>query len=149
MPLAARLCVVASEAAPLRRELGPLAWFIFEELVLAADRDPTTGELRAAIGVRDLAASLGMSKDTAARGVTCLIAAGVVRRVVSRSQAGRFGSCRYVLSLPAGLARVAPDDRAGSQQRGVSGESAARLPARARTAARRSRPSRQLSLIDS
>jgi hypothetical protein len=143
-----RRLVVGLKAAPLRRELGPLAWFVLEELVLVTDKDPRTGELSAAVGVRDLAASLGMSKDTAARGVARLIAARVVRRVDNRTSTGRFGGCRYVLSLPGGIARLAPEHDSARQRRE---ESAERTPRRvhSRTSAQRRGPSRQLSLIDS
>lgn len=141
--------VVGSKAAPLRRELGPLAWFVLEELVLAADEDPGTGELRSGVGVRDLAASLGMSKDTVARGLHGLIAAGLVCRAVHRANTGRFGSSRYVLSLPPGVAYVAPAAGTGAQQPGVSSESAPRRPARSsRTYAKRRASQRQLSFID-
>ena len=57
---------VGPDAGPIRRDLGPLAWIVLEELVLRAD-EGEDGELRSALGVRELARALGISKDTAAR----------------------------------------------------------------------------------
>jgi DNA-binding MarR family transcriptional regulator len=93
---------VGHDAAPIRRDLGPLAWIVLEELALCAE-EGEHGELRSALGVRELASALGISKDTAARAVGRLVEARLVRRITSRSAAGRFASCHYVLRLPRGL----------------------------------------------
>src|SRR5437870_2222676 len=71
--------------------------------MLCADRDAGTGALGSAVGIRDLAATLGISKDAAARGLGRLIQAGLVRRKAGRDDGGRFGRRWYVLSLPVGL----------------------------------------------
>jgi DNA-binding MarR family transcriptional regulator len=130
---------VGHDAAPIRRDLGPLAWIVLEELVLCAD-EGEDGELRSALGVRELASALGISKDTAARALRRLIEARLARRITSRSAEGRFASCHYVLRLPRGLSL-----------RG-EGVPAAKLPApaipRRRAAASRSRRAHQLTLID-
>jgi DNA-binding MarR family transcriptional regulator len=102
---AARLTVDAGAAAT-RRELGPLAWLVLEELALHAGQDGEAGILTSAVGVRDLAGALGISKDTAARGVARLIGKRLVRREIERDRGGRFGSSRYVLALPTGLRRL-------------------------------------------
>jgi hypothetical protein len=103
---------ITEQAGSVRRRLGPLAWFILEELALHGDRGDG-GVLCARLGVRDLAAALGMSKDTAARGLGLLVAAGVVRRVVGCSRGGRFSSCHYEVDLPAGVAMAnQPESRA-------------------------------------
>ncbi|HEV3355033.1 MAG TPA: hypothetical protein VG076_19035, partial [Acidimicrobiales bacterium] len=94
---------VGHDAAAIRRDLGPLAWIVLEELVLCADEED--GELRSALGVRELASALRISKDTAARALRRLVEARLVRRITSRSAAGRFASCHYVLRLPRGLSR--------------------------------------------
>lgn len=141
---AARLTLDA-EVAATRRELGPLAWFVLEELALRASPEGEAGVLSAPAGVRDLAAALGISKDTAARGVARLIEKRVVRREVERDRAGRFGSSRYVLALPTGLR---------CEKRGPADESPSRPRSRPSRVRRRvaakppARPTSQLSLID-
>ena len=130
---------VGHDAAPIRRDLGPLAWIVLEELVLCAEAGED-GELRSALGVRELAGALRISKDTAARAVSRLVEARLVRRITSRSAAGRFASCHSVLCLPRGLSL-----RAG----GVTGSM---LPppgiARRQAAPSRRKRAHQLSLID-
>jgi len=49
-------------AAPLRRQLGPVPWFVLEELVLLAGADSVVET-----NVRALAAGLSLNKDTVAR----------------------------------------------------------------------------------
>jgi DNA-binding transcriptional MocR family regulator len=129
---------VGHDAAPIKRDLGPLAWIVLEELALAAD-EGEDGELRSALGVRELAAALGISKDTAARAVSRLVEARLVCRITSRTAAGRFASCHYALWLPRGLSRA-------------GGVLAAKLPPpaikRRHAAPSRSSRERQLTLID-
>ena len=141
---ASRLIVDAEIAAP-RRELGPLAWFVLEELALRADPESEAGVVSAPAGVRDLAAALGISKDTAARGVAGLIDKGVVRREIERDRAGRFGSSRYVLELPTGLRRGErePIDEPRSPE-----QSRPSPPRRRLTGKPSARSASQLSLID-
>jgi len=130
---------VGHDAAPTRRDLGPLAWIVLEELMLCA-HEGEDGELRSALGVRELASALGISKDTAARAVRRLIEVRLVCRITSRSAAGRFDSCHYALRLPRGLSL------------GGGGVPASKLPPPAipRRQAAPSRRSRahQLTLID-
>ena len=130
---------VGHDAAPIRRDLGPLAWIVLEELALCAD-EGEHGELRSALGVRELASALRISKDTAARAVSRLIEVRLVRRITTRTAAGRFASCHYVLRLPRGLTL------------GAGGVPAAKLPPpaikRRHAAPPRSSRGRQLTLID-
>jgi DNA-binding MarR family transcriptional regulator len=119
--------------------LGPLAWIVLEELVLCAD-EGEDGELRSALGVRELASALRISKDTAARAVRRLVEARLVRRIISRSAAGRFASCHYVLRLPRGLSLRAGGVPAAKLQR-------PKIPRRQAAPSRSSR-ARQLTLID-
>jgi hypothetical protein len=122
-----------------------LAWFVLEELALRAGAEGGAGVLSAPAGVRDLAAALGISKDTAARGVARLIDKGVVRREIERDRAGRFGPSRYVLELPTGLRRGErePIDEPPSPER-----SRPSPPRRRATGKPPARPVSQLSLID-
>jgi hypothetical protein len=63
----------------LRRRLGPVAWIVLEDLALDAEMS-VDGEMVAATTVRRLATNVGLNKDTAARAVARLIAAGLLRR---------------------------------------------------------------------
>lgn len=87
---------VTDDAQAFRRRVRPLAWTAFEELCLGAEVD-ADGRLRALVGVRELAARLGVNKDTAARAVGVLTQHGVVVRVTRPM-------CGYVIvALPAGV----------------------------------------------
>jgi hypothetical protein len=139
VPLATsdRLLTVANDASATRRELGPLPWLVLEELVLHAEREE--GELSSPVGVRELAMTLGISKDTAARGVRRLIEAGFVQRIVTRIGAGRFGTTRYRLVLPSGV---------GLTGEGVRGSEVRRAKVRPYRRAERGSPSpRSLSQL--
>lgn len=135
--------IIDNEAASVRRELGPLAWFVLEELALSSDRPAGVGP-RARVGVRDLAASLGMSKDTVARGLARLIETGVATRVVGRSGTGRFASSHYEVHLPVGVTLLTPQ----------SGNAGAEPPAQRSKRSRnmsssgRAKPTSQLTLLD-
>jgi hypothetical protein len=86
-----RALVVMPAAGSWRRALVPSAWLVLEELAVGASQD---GEL--STNVRQLGAGLELSKDTAARPLRRLIAAGLVQRVEDRHGAtGRFGSVVY------------------------------------------------------
>ena len=140
MASSAGALTISGQAASVRRRLGPLAWVILEELALRAERCDG-GTLSARVGVRDLAAALGMSKDTAARGLGLLVGVGMARRVVGRSR-GRFSSCHYEVDLPAGVALANQPWTAKAEPR---------QPRSARASAVRSRhqkPGSQLTLID-
>lgn len=89
-------CIVLTDAARvLRRQLGPTAWTVLEELVLDA-----VEPARVDCHVRQIAAGVGISKDTAARALRRLIALGVITRRSGRDAAtGCFGRSVYVLHL--------------------------------------------------
>lgn len=93
--------VVTGEASELRRRLGPTAWVVFEELLLAST-GPETG-CGASVSVRSLAASLGLAKDTVARALVRLRAAGLVAVTQSRSTGGVFAAANYELQIPTGI----------------------------------------------
>jgi DNA-binding IclR family transcriptional regulator len=83
---------------------------VLEEMALAASRG--AGGLRSPLGARQLAERLGINKDTAAKAIGRLVAAGLVERDESRSAgSGRFRAGGYLLRLPAGMAASAPARR--------------------------------------
>jgi hypothetical protein len=67
---------IAAESRVWRRQLGPMAWAALEHLALAAQ--PDEAGWVAPVGVRDVAAGLGVTKDTASRAVAALLAASLV-----------------------------------------------------------------------
>ncbi len=83
-----------------RRRLGPLPWAVLEELALQAR--PSQQGWVAAVGVRDLGAAVGITKDTAARALASLRSAGLVMstRVHLPKGPSRSG---YRLNLPDGI----------------------------------------------
>ena len=89
-----------AQSSVWRRRLGPLAWAALEDLALAAHH--TEQGWVAAVGVRDIAARVGVTKDTAARAVAALGAAGliVLQRVPAPDGRWRSG---YRLQLPDGV----------------------------------------------
>lgn len=94
--------VVGLESRQWRRMLGPLAWAALEDLALVA-RQYEQG-WAAPVGVRDLAAAMGVTKDTAARAISALASAGLVTRtrVETDNKRRRSG---YRLRLPDGIER--------------------------------------------
>ncbi len=92
-----------------RRRLGALAWAALEDLALAA-HGSEQGWV-APVGVRAVASSIGVTKDTAARAIAAL---GAVEFVVLQRVEGRDGRHRsgYRLRLPDGLElRTCPNRR--------------------------------------
>jgi hypothetical protein len=96
-----RRVVVTAEASALRRRLGPTAWVVFEELLLAST-GPTTA-CCASVSVRSLAVSVGLAKDTVARALVRLRASGLVAVTQSRSAGGVFAASNYELRIPLGI----------------------------------------------
>jgi hypothetical protein len=92
--------VVGPSSRVWRRRLGAAAWAAFEDLALVALPD-ATGWV-APVGVRDVAAGIGVNKDSAARAVSALRAAGLVTltRVPDRHGRRRSG---YRLNPPDGI----------------------------------------------
>lgn len=97
-------------ASVARRALAPSAWLVLEELARTAGDGGV-----AMTNVRRLAADLGMSKDTAARALQRLIAAGLVERTENRDMdTGQFGNIAYRVDLAAAGLEVASDTPAAS-----------------------------------
>ena len=96
------MVIIGPEAAGLARRLGLAPFAALFELCLVAGEGPD-GPV-AAVGVRELAARLGLNKDTAARAVGVLVDAGVVarERIVVGGGPTRSG---YRLRLPLGVSR--------------------------------------------
>jgi hypothetical protein len=92
--------VLNPDCGSWRRRLGPLPWAVLEELALCTRRDETGWV--AAIGVRAIAAAVGVTKDTAARAVATLRSAGLVTPDRVKSADGRSLSA-YRLDLPDGI----------------------------------------------
>ena len=94
--------VIDGRCSALRREVGPAAWVVLEELLAGATVD---GETRCAVSrttVRGLAKETALSKDTVSRSLQRLRAAKVVR--IEREQhddSGRFVSVRYMVDIAA------------------------------------------------
>ena len=83
----------------LRRTLGPTAWAVLADLRLDAELDDG-GATVVATSARRVAAHLGIGKDTAARALGRLSAAGLLRRrPQGANAAGRFTCGAYELCL--------------------------------------------------
>ena len=95
--------VIGIDSQPWRRRLGPLAWAALEHLALAAH--PDHHGWAAPLGVRDIAAGIGVTKDTAARAVSTLAAAELVTRARVDTAAGPRRS-GYLLHLPVSMRLV-------------------------------------------
>jgi len=93
-----RRLVLGTDTAELRRRLGPTAWVVFEELLLAST-GPNEA-CHASVSIRTLAARLGLAKDTVARAVIRLRRVGLVSNCQSRSAAGTFSTGVYRLTVP-------------------------------------------------
>jgi len=86
-----------TRAPAVRRAVGPTAWVVLEELVLASNDDDAGGR-RARASVRSLARELGLAKDTIAGALRRLTEAGLVRRDDQRrAGSGVFVPGSYVL----------------------------------------------------
>ena len=94
--------LLAAESVELRRLLGPTAWAVFEELLLASTSRPDGRQ--ASMSVRSLPQRLGLAKDTVARALTRLRRADLVTPIQSRTSAGAFGAGRYLLTVPDSIA---------------------------------------------
>ena len=93
-----RYLVLGTGSVELRRRLGPTAWVVFEELLLAST--DTADGYRASVSVRAMSARLGLAKDTVARALIRLRRAGLVTPAQARSSNGVFATGSYVLAVP-------------------------------------------------
>ncbi len=132
-----RSLLLGPMAADTRRSLGPLAWAALEALV--ADARSTHGVDVVESTVRELAARLGVAKNTAHRALAALGDAGFVESLQSRSSSGQFSSGSYRLAVPASVLSVSEASASASPAAPLS-------PARPSRSSR-SPASQQLSLL--
>ncbi len=155
--------VLTPACRELRANVGPVAWVVLEELVMSAEDGPRAIEVSTT--VRDLAAVIGLSKDTIASGLRRLVHHGLVTREDQRDRrSGCFGNSVYRVNLSkTGLRTSSPD---GPKPEPESSDAATTGPRRrsqtgvGATAARSTRlsrhsadgaavePSAQMSLLD-
>jgi hypothetical protein len=102
-----RRLTLGAGAAWVRTTIGPTAWAVLETLAERAepDRDRTVSRCSA----RALAAELRLASDTVARALRRLGDAGLVKHEAGRTADGRFGSGRYVLTVPSNVFNLAPE----------------------------------------
>lgn len=128
---------IDSEAAALRRRVGPVAWFVLEELLLG-DGHSEGGAFVSVASTRSLASALSLNKDTVARALLSLARAGVVTSLRQSNDGGRFGVGGYRVQPWPGLLRIDGTPSEIPRER-----------SRPRKSSRRPRPERaQLSLLD-
>jgi hypothetical protein len=93
--------VTPTKSRDVRRELGPTAWVVLEELVAVSRRDDD-GQLVSAVTAVGLAAALGIGRDAAVAALGRLRRHDLVVFVTDRqASTGRFGAGRYVVTRAA------------------------------------------------
>jgi DNA-binding IclR family transcriptional regulator len=101
--------LIGPAAAPLRRALPASAWSALECLVA---RSHLTANGRVVeIAVRDLAAEVGSSKNTAQRALATLAGAGLLTAEQTRRSDGTFRPGCYQLHLPTDVLDQVPPRR--------------------------------------
>lgn len=110
MPRDSQQVVVNLEVAePVRRAVGPTAWFVLEALAARGSNVSTTFELFC--NIRELSAAIGLSKDTIARALRALDEAELVFRSDYRNRrSGRFDRSMYFVDLGAAGLRIEPTE---------------------------------------
>lgn len=96
-----RRVVVTAGSSELRCRLGPTAWMVFEELVLASSGP--VDACRATVSIRSLASRLGLAKGTVARALGQLRRVGLVTATQSRTTTGAFATGCYTLTIPTSI----------------------------------------------
>jgi DNA-binding transcriptional ArsR family regulator len=91
--------IVGAAAADVRRSLGPTAWCALEVLA-ASPRDQVADAWIVRSSVRDLAARMGVAKNTAQRALADLRDARLVEFAQRRDGGGRFHASTYRLAVP-------------------------------------------------
>ncbi len=91
--------LVTESSLSLRQATGPVAWSALELLALSAQLD-ARGALVVAVGVRDLAAQLGVGRDATANALSHLRELGLISASQQRAGRGRFDGTRHTILLP-------------------------------------------------
>ncbi len=99
--VAERRITLTGDTGELRCRLGPTAWVVFEELLLASTGN--SGGCVASVSIRTLAGRLGLAKDTVARALARLLRAGLVTARQSRTDTGVFATGLYTIHGPASI----------------------------------------------
>jgi hypothetical protein len=105
---------IDSDASELRRLLGPVPWFILEELLLGPGEN-RGDSLVAHSSARSLAAAASLNKDTVARALTALGRAGLVVGQQQPNDGGRFGRGGYRVEGVPGVRRIADPSTASAE----------------------------------
>jgi len=119
-----RLLLLHAGSSDLRRRLGPTAWSVLEELLLASGGP--ADQCRSSVSVRTLAARLGLAKDTVAMALGRLRRAGLVTACQSRATTGRFAAGSYQLSVPSTIAIVSDGGTTSNASITTSGRNVSR-----------------------
>ena len=99
--------VIGSDSLVWQQRLTPRAWATLQHLALRSRR--TQQGWAAAVGVRDVAAGIGVTKDTAARAISALVTAGLVTRQPVEKTGGSRRS-GYLLHLPRAMRLIDDPD---------------------------------------
>lgn len=108
-PAGSTSVLIGPAAAPLRRGLSASAWVALECLVARSHPSPNGRVVE--VGVRDLAADFGGSKNTAQRALVALTRAGLLTADHARADDGTFRTTRYLLHLPTDVLDPVPPRR--------------------------------------
>lgn len=112
--IAVRLDVHSRE---IRQQLGPVPWFVLEELLLVEDGRTEAGTLLVPASVRSLAAAVSLNKDTVSRALRRLEEACVVTALPHPTSRRGFGAGSYAVGPVRGLRRLLIDPQPTSRTR--------------------------------
>ena len=110
-----RRVVLGPAAHVLRRRVGAMAWMVLEEMAEQSDVD-ADAQVVAAVSVRSLAASLGVTKDTVHRATTRLRGLGAIEPHQARASNGGFAAGGYRLGIPASCLSIIDPPSPGPSQ---------------------------------
>jgi hypothetical protein len=142
-------------AHELRRELGPTAWVVLEDLVTRSH--PTNGGVAVDASTASIIESSGLGRDAVRSALRSLARAGVVVTASARDEHGRFASNLVELHFPAntivaqGLRAMKTAARSPSSTISSEGSAGAGEPAAGKSASvvnatpRKQRPARTTS----
>lgn len=98
--------VIEGAARRWRVTLGPVPWFVLEELLLDPLGTIEDDGLVVPTSARSLAAAVSLNKDTVLRALGLLRAAGLVVGEQGTATGGRFGHARYRVRPLDGISRL-------------------------------------------